>query len=206
MVDRMVDREKLSALMDGELVDKALIGELENDQNGQRVWQNYHLIGDVIRGEAPESLDWNIAESVAFALNEEKNHSNVIPVADHNIESQPSPVKARMQLPKWLSSMGQVATAACVSLVVILGVQNYPGNEPSAAKVDTLPVLQTVPFAGSVEPVSLTRSSLQEQHNSVNLQEQHRRVNSMLRDFELQLRLNSERNTGESNIPKTVVE
>ena len=91
-------------------------------------------------------------------------------------------------------------------MVVILGVQNYPGNEPSAAKVDTLPVLQTVPFAGSVEPVSLTRSSLQEQHNSVNLQEQHRRVNSMLRDFELQLRLNSERNTGESNIPKTVVE
>ena len=206
MVDRMVDREKLSALMDGELVDKALIGELENDQSRQRVWQDYHLIGDVMRGEAPESLDWNIAESVAFALNEEKNHCNVIPVTDHVIESQPSSVKARMQLPKWLSSMGQVATAACVSLVVILGVKNYPGNEPSTAKVDTLPVLQTVPFAGSVEPVRLTRSSLQEQHNSLNLQEQHRRVNSMLRDFELQLRLNSERNTGESNIPKTVVE
>ena len=206
MVDRMVDREKLSALMDGELVDKALIGELENDQSGQRVWQDYHLIGDVMRGEAPESLDWNIAESVACALNEEKAHSNVVPASNHSIESQPSPIKARMQLPAWLSSIGQVATAACVSLVVILGVQNYSGNESSATKVDTLPVLQTVPFAGSVEPVSLTRSSLQEQNNSVSLQEQHRRVNSMLQDFELQLRLNSERNTGESDIPKTVVE
>ena len=202
----MVDREKLSALMDGELVDKALIGELENDQSGQRVWQDYHLIGDVMRGEAPESLDWNIAESVACALNEEKAHSNVVPASNHSIESQPSPIKARMQLPAWLSSIGQVATAACVSLVVILGVQNYSGNESSATKVDTLPVLQTVPFAGSVEPVSLTRSSLQEQNNSVSLQEQHRRVNSMLQDFELQLRLNSERNTGESDIPKTVVE
>ena len=206
MVDRMVDREKLSALMDGELVDKALINELENDQSGQRVWQDYHLIGDVMRGEAPESLDWNIAESVACVLNEEKAHSNVVPVSNHSIESQPSPIKARMQLPAWLSSIGQVATAACVSLVVILGVQNYSGNESSATKVDTLPVLQTVPFAGSVEPVSLTRSSLQEQNNSVSLQEQHRRVNSMLQDFELQLRLNSERNTGESDIPKTVVE
>lgn len=202
----MVDREKLSALMDGELVDKALINELENDQSGQRVWQDYHLIGDVMRGEAPESLDWNIAESVACVLNEEKAHSNVVPVSNHSIESQPSPIKARMQLPAWLSSIGQVATAACVSLVVILGVQNYSGNESSATKVDTLPVLQTVPFAGSVEPVSLTRSSLQEQNNSVSLQEQHRRVNSMLQDFELQLRLNSERNTGESDIPKTVVE
>lgn len=206
MVDRMVDREKLSALMDGELVDKALINELENDQSGQRVWQDYHLIGDVMRGEAPESLDWNIAESVACVLNEEKAHSNVVPASNHSIESQPSPIKARMQLPAWLSSIGQVATAACVSLVVILGVQNYSGNESSATKVDTLPVLQTVPFAGSVEPVSLTRSSLQEQNNSVSLQEQHRRVNSMLQDFELQLRLNSERNTGESDIPKTVVE
>ena len=206
MVDRMVDREKLSALMDGELVDKALIGELENDQSGQRAWKDYHLIGDVMRGEIPESLNWNIAQSVAGALNEEKAHSNFISVADHNMESQSSPVKARMQLPEWLSSMGQVATAACVSLVVILGVQNYPDNEPSAAKVDILPVLQTVPFAGSVEPVSLTRSSLQEQNNSVNLQDQHRRVNSMLRDFELQLRLNSERNTGDSDTPKTVVE
>jgi sigma-E factor negative regulatory protein RseA len=111
-----------------------------------------------------------------------------------------------MQLPEWLSSMGQVATAACVSLVVILGVQNYSNEESSATTVDTLPVLQTVPLAGSVEPVSLTRSSLQEQNNSVNLQEQHRRVNSMLRDYELQLRLNSERSTGESDIPKTVVE
>ena len=206
MVDRMVDREKLSALMDGELVDKALINELENDQSGQRVWQDYHLIGDVMRGEAPESLDWNIAKSVACVLNEEKAHSNVVPASNHSIESQPSPIKARMQLPAWLSSIGQVTTAACVSLVVILGVQNYSGNESSATKVDTLPVLQTVPFAGSVEPVSLTRSSLQEQNNSVSLQEQHRRVNSMLQDFELQLRLNSERNTGESDIPKTVVE
>ena len=202
----MVDREKLSALMDGELVDKALINELENDQSGQRVWQDYHLIGDVMRGEAPESLDWNIAESVACVLNEEKAHCNVVPASNHSIESQPSPIKARMQLPAWLSSIGQVATAACVSLVVILGVQNYSSNESSATKVDTLPVLQTVPFAGSVEPVSLTRSSLQEQNNSVSLQEQHRRVNSMLQDFELQLRLNSERNTGESDIPKTVVE
>ncbi len=55
MVKIMADKEKLSALMDGELVDKALIQELEQDQESRDAWQNYHLIGDVMRGEAPAS-------------------------------------------------------------------------------------------------------------------------------------------------------
>ena len=44
MVKTMADKEKLSALMDGELVDKALIQELEQDQESRDAWQNYHLI------------------------------------------------------------------------------------------------------------------------------------------------------------------
>lgn len=56
MVKIMADKEKLSALMDGELVDKALIQELEQDQESRDAWQNYHLIGDVMRGEAPAKL------------------------------------------------------------------------------------------------------------------------------------------------------
>lgn len=56
MVKTMADKEKLSALMDGELVDKALIQELEQDQESRDAWQNYHLIGDVMRGEAPAKL------------------------------------------------------------------------------------------------------------------------------------------------------
>ncbi len=206
----MADKEKLSALMDGELVDKALISELEQDQDGLQSWQNYHLIGDVMRGEAPATPEWNIAESVALALDDEPAHSTYDKIAqidERRIESQPTPSQARRQLPAWLSQFGQVAMAACVSLAVILGVQQYGGSDPTAPQANQLPVLQTVPFAGSVEPVSLTRSSVEQPTlNENNVQEQRRRINAMLQDYELQLRLNSEDVTDRSEDPETVVE
>ncbi|EGA71909.1 negative regulator of sigma E activity [Vibrio sinaloensis DSM 21326] len=209
----MADKEKLSALMDGELVDKALISDMEHDQDSLQTWKNYHLIGDVMRGDAPEKPEWNIAESVALALENEPAHSTytatstVVEMDEHRVdESQPTPQQARRQLPAWLSQFGQVAVAACVSLAVILGVQQYGGSDPAAPQADQLPVLQTIPFAGSAEPVSLTRSSVEKPNpaSQADIQEQRHRINAMLQDYELQLRLNSE--NVESGLPETVVE
>jgi sigma-E factor negative regulatory protein RseA len=199
MVKIMADKEKLSALMDGELVDKALIQTLEQDQESLEAWQNYHLIGDVMRGEAPEKPEWNIAESVALALEDEPAHraidkysANITSITEVPRESQPEPRKAKRQLPAWLSQFGQVAVAASVSLVVIFGVQQYGGGDDAQSQFDQLPVLETVPFAGSAEPVSLTRESVERSVSEANLQEQRKRVHAMLRDYELQLRINSE--------------
>ncbi|EJV9310791.1 sigma-E factor negative regulatory protein [Vibrio vulnificus] len=192
----MADKEKLSALMDGEIVDKALIKEIAQDDDVLASWRNYHLIGDVMRGEAPQQPEWNIAESVALALENEPAHSlhqqKVIELTQMPPESQPLPQQARRQLPAWLSQFGQVAVAACVSLAVILGVQQYGGSDPAAPQADQLPVLQTIPFAGSAEPVSLTRESVEKSMSELSIQEQRKRVHAMLRDYELQLRLNSD--------------
>ncbi|AAO09984.1 sigma-E factor negative regulatory protein [Vibrio vulnificus] len=192
----MADKEKLSALMDGEIVDKALIKEIAQDDDVLASWRNYHLIGDVMRGEAPQQPEWNIAESVALALENEPAHSlhqqKVIELTQMPPESQPLPQQARRQLPTWLSQFGQVAVAACVSLAVILGVQQYGGSDPAAPQADQLPVLQTIPFAGSAEPVSLTRESVEKSMSESSIQEQRKRVHAMLRDYELQLRLNSD--------------
>ncbi|EIN9356273.1 sigma-E factor negative regulatory protein [Vibrio vulnificus] len=192
----MADKEKLSALMDGEIVDKALIKEIAQDDDVLASWRNYHLIGDVMRGEAPQQPEWNIAESVALALENEPAHSlhqqKVIELTQMPPESQPLPQQARRQLPAWLSQFGQVAVAACVSLAVILGVQQYGGSVPAAPQADQLPVLQTIPFAGSAEPVSLTRESVEKSMSESSIQEQRKRVHAMLRDYELQLRLNSD--------------
>ncbi|HFQ5432737.1 TPA: RseA family anti-sigma factor [Vibrio vulnificus] len=192
----MADKEKLSALMDGEIVDKALIKEIAQDDDVLASWRNYHLIGDVMRGEAPQQPEWNIAESVALALENEPAHSlhqqKVIELTQMPPESQPLPQQARRQLPAWLSQFGQVAVAACVSLAVILGVQQYGGSDPAVPQADQLPVLQTIPFAGSAEPVSLTRESVEKSMSESSLQEQRKRVHAMLRDYELQLRLNSD--------------
>ncbi|KZX64469.1 anti-sigma E factor [Vibrio sp. HI00D65] len=193
----MADKEKLSALMDGETIDKALIVDLESDQESMNTWQSYHLIGDVMRGDAPETKNWNIADSVAAALEDEPAHSampnlhqvNVEPTVAP-IEEQPKPQQAKRQLPAWLQQFGQVAVAACVSLAVVLGVQQYGVSDPAAP--EQLPVLQTIPFAGSAEPVSLTRESVERPASEANLQEQRKRVHAMLEDYELQLRLNSD--------------
>ena len=197
MVKIMADKEKLSALMDGETIDKALIVDLESDQESMNTWQSYHLIGDIMRGDAPETKNWNIADSVAAALEDEPAHSampnlhqvNVEPTVAP-IEEQPKPQQAKRQLPAWLQQFGQVAVAACVSLAVVLGVQQYGGSDPAAP--EQLPVLQTIPFAGSAEPVSLTRESVERPASEANLQEQRKRVHAMLEDYELQLRLNSD--------------
>jgi sigma-E factor negative regulatory protein RseA len=191
----MADKELLSALMDGDTVDEALIAELEQDVESQETWKNYHLISDVMRGEAPETVSWDIAGSVAAALDAEPVHSPVVtsPVVTPLIESQPTPTQARRRLPMWLTQVGQVGVAATVSLMVIFGVQQYNGTEPSDSMAKPLPVLETIPYAGSVEPVSLTRESLPQQSDSgAKLTQQRQRINAMLQDYELQLRLSSE--------------
>ncbi len=53
MVKIMADKEKLSALMDGEVVDKSLLQTIAHDDESLDTWKNYHLIGDVMRGDAP---------------------------------------------------------------------------------------------------------------------------------------------------------
>jgi sigma-E factor negative regulatory protein RseA len=211
MVKIMADKEKLSALMDGETIDKVLISELEHDQESLQTWKNYHLIGDVMRGDAPEKPEWNIAESVALALEDEPAHSalnqsSVAEVATPHIESQPTPAQAKRQLPAWLAQFGQVAVAACVSLAVILGVQQYGGSDCAQPAADQLPVLETIPFSGSAEPVSLTRESVEKSNDNVNVQEQRRRVNALLQDYELQLRLNSEGEKADFDHIEPVVE
>lgn len=196
MVKVMSNKEKISALMDGESVDLGLISEVENEKDAQQTWQNYHLIGDVMRGDAPDNPNWDIASRVALALEDEPTHSNKV---QPMLEEQPAPTTAKKGLPQWLTQFGQVAVAACVSFAVILGVQQYGGSvdgQPSQV-AETLPVLQTIPMAGSVEPVSLTRDSMRAKTdaNKVSPQdeqiaEQRRRINTVLQDYELQLRLN----------------
>lgn len=209
----MADKEKLSALMDGELVDKLLIQELASDSDSLETWKNYHLIGDVMRGEAPEQPEWNIAERVALALENEpahtphhSAHTKITQLDQDRVEAQPTPRQARRQLPGWLSQFGQVAVAACVSLAVIIGVQQYGGSDGSAEGEQQLPVLQTIPFSGSAEPVSLTRDSVQRHSSESNVQEQRRRVNALLQDYELQLRLNSESLSTQQDSVEPVVE
>jgi sigma-E factor negative regulatory protein RseA len=201
MVNKMADKEKLSALMDGELVDKAFISQLSQDSESQQTWRHFHLIGDVMRGDVPEK-EWDIAQRVALALEDEAPHSLFSSSTDSEnqvlpLESQPSPQKAKRSLPAWLSHLGQISIAASVCLAVVLGIQQT-GMQSDSPESQAIPVLQTVPLAGVASPVSLTRESVQPQATAAqtqDVQEQRRRINALLQDYELQLRLNSHTNS-----------
>ena len=208
----MADKEKISSLLDGEELDQSIINALAVDDDSQQTWQNFNLIGDVMRGEAPQNKEWDIAAKVALALEDEPVHTgttvqaepaSVVSIATAREtrveESQPTPQQAKRKMPAWLTQFGQVAVAASVSLAVIVGVQQYNGGESSlttAVGESQLPVLETIPFAGTAEPVSLTRDSVRSSRHAgpseEQVKEQRRRINAMLQDYELQLRLNAE--------------
>lgn len=187
----MTDKEQISAFIDNEEMDNAFIESLSVEENAD-VWKNYHLIGDVMRGDAPDSKEWNIAANVAFALEDEPVHQLDETVTEF-MASQPTPNESKKTLPTWLTQFSQVAMAACFSLVVIVGVQQYNGADPSVIPASgDIQVLDTIPFSGTVEPVSLTRDSLVNKTSSeADVMEQRKRINAMLQDYELQLRLNA---------------
>jgi len=62
-------QENLSALMDGELDERAaarLLTELKQSEELRQHWHTYHLIGDVLRGESAGSTD--LLEAVSQKL------------------------------------------------------------------------------------------------------------------------------------------
>ncbi|MGL5282329.1 MAG: RseA family anti-sigma factor, partial [Plesiomonas shigelloides] len=60
-----MQKEQLSAMMDGETVDSALLSELYADRELQQSWRDYHLIRDTLRGDVPEVLHFDITARVA---------------------------------------------------------------------------------------------------------------------------------------------
>lgn len=189
-----MQKEQLSALMDGETLDSELLNTLSKDKNLQQSWESYHLIRDTMRGDTSEILHFDISASVMAAIENEPARQ-VTPLIP---EQQPQPQQWQkmpfwQKVRPWASQLTQMGVAACVSLAVIVGVQHYNGQSDNAAQPET-PVFNTLPMMGKASPVSLgipsdtTASTGQQQQ----VQEQRRRINAMLQDYELQRRLHAE--------------
>jgi len=189
-----MQKEKLSALMDGETLDNEVISALSKDATLQQSWESYHLIRDTLRGDVGETVHFDIAARVAAAIEQEpvRNVTSLIP------EAQPEPARWEKmpfwkKMRPWAAQITQVGVAACVSLAVIVGVQHY--NQPQDAdQAAESPVFNTLPMMGKASPVSLgvPSDSFDTNSSSQQVQEQRRRVNAMLQDYELQRRLHTE--------------
>ncbi|MBT0720234.1 anti-sigma-E factor RseA [Tatumella sp. TA1] len=190
-----MQKEQLSALMDGEALDQSLLTELSKDAELQASWERYHLVRDTLRGDIAPIIHFDIAAKVAEAIAQEPASSTVTPLI---VEEQPTPSRWRKmgffsKTGGWGAQLAQVGVAACVSMAVIVGVQqyNHSGDSASADSQDT-PAFNTLPMMGKASPVSLgvPGDMFEASSSTGQVQEQRARINAMLQDYELQRRLN----------------
>lgn len=191
-----MQKEQLSALMDGEALDQSLLTELSKDAELQASWERYHLVRDTLRGDLGQVVHFDISAKVAEAIAAEPvSASTVTPLI---VEEQPEPSRWRKmgffsKTGGWGAQLAQVGVAACVSMAVIVGVQHYNhGGDAAISDSQDTPAFNTLPMMGKASPVSLgvPGDMFENSSSTGQVQEQRARINAMLQDYELQRRLN----------------
>lgn len=189
-----MQKEKLSALMDGELIDNEFISDLSGNKDLQQGWLRYHLVRDTLRGDVNSVMHFDIADRVAAAIALEP--AQFVPETQFIPEAQPKP-ETWHTLPfwhkvrPWFAHIGQAGVAAGVSLAVIIGVQNY--NQDTDVTQPDLPSFSTFSIGGMTSPVSYGLNEPEDQQTSSGIlaQDQRKRI-TILQDYELQRRINAE--------------
>ncbi len=113
--------ERLSALMDGELDQEqaaSLLSQLKTDATFPEEWNNYHLIGEVLRHQ--ELPDARLGQRIAAALSDEP--TVFVPAVLHHAKIR-NGVKSEIVRHRW------AAVAAAVA-VVSLVTWFLPGSGP----------------------------------------------------------------------------
>src|SRR5260221_10272946 len=128
-------KEKISALMDGEMERHASAGPLDGLRAGgeaRDTWRNYHLIGDVMRDT--RMLSPGFAARVAAKLSGEPT------------VMAPSPIVQRAERPRWQL----LSAAASLAAVAFVGWVAFAPQESEPQMVQVQPQVQ--PIAAQVTP------------------------------------------------------
>jgi len=130
-------RRQVSALMDGELTPSqapGLLRSLEHDPEHQALWERYHLIGNVIRGDAVHADYRCMAERVHRALEQEP--TVLAPAASrHRGTHRFAP----------FAGAALAAGAAFLAVFAVPGLFNPTVDAPTGAQPQTLAALTAPP-------------------------------------------------------------
>ncbi len=139
--------EQLSAWVDGELssAEQALLMKrVEQDPQLAARWQRYHVIGDSLRGQLPDAMDFTLADRVAAQVTAEVTH-------------HASPAKSAAH---WSKPFIGAAIAASVAIVAVLAVRQADLPDPGLqqlAQQETMP--KTEDFK-RIDPAQLPSAQL----------------------------------------------
>ncbi len=181
-----MQKELLSAYMDGEQVNPTFTEQLCQDAELQESWEDFHAIRSIMRKESSVVLGADFtAKMESLIATEEIQVSNAM-------TSQPLPQEVEnapfmQKLKAWFMPITQVAVAASVCLVAVLGVQSFNAKSTVQSAVDA-PVLQTLPFNNGVQEVSYNAPS-KDVMTAEQLEQKNKRIGAMLQSYELQRRV-----------------
>lgn len=145
----MNDRtDRLSALMDGELLDldKGL-EQLAKDKEMQSIWHRYHLARDIIKGQSSDFPTFDISAAVSESL---KNEPVIL-----------TPIWRRLSPRYVMKQAAGLAVAAAVGTIAVLSVQqtqlvssdtNVIANATPSSTFQTASQMQS----GQIRQVSFT--------------------------------------------------
>ena len=184
-----MQKELLSAYMDGEQVNSELTDAICNDPSLQQSWNAFHTVRAVMRKETPVILGDDFTAKMAKLIEQEEIEHIELTV------SQPMPEEVVKQpfmqkMKSLFVPMTQFAVAAGVCLVAVIGVQSYNATTDAPQASDT-PVLQTLPFNNSVQEVSYNAPT-KDVVTSEQVEQKNRRIGAMLQNYELQRRMQAE--------------
>ena len=181
-----MQKELLSAYIDGEQVNYELTEKLCQNAELQESWENFHTIRSVMRQETTVFLGADFTAKMESLIAAEEIQAAEV------TEAQPLPQEVEnspfmQKLKAWFMPMTQVAVAAGVCLVAVLGVQSFNAKSTVQNAADT-PVLQTLPFNNGVQEVSYNAPS-KDVITAEQLEQKNKRIGAMLQSYELQRRV-----------------
>jgi sigma-E factor negative regulatory protein RseA len=182
-----IKSESVSSLVDNyspstdDNISEHLLDNMLKDEHLSGTWQNYHLIGDVLRDEVPQSLQLDLSKTISAAIAQEATilspNSSIYSATKHSDSSVTEDVtdqseklitetnkvidassRFKAKIATFVKPMGQVAIAASAAALMIVGVQY---NVAENSSVTPNQVVQTVPLSGYANPVSFNVQSTQ---------------------------------------------
>jgi len=181
-----IKSESVSSLVDNyspstdDSVSAHLVDSMLKDEHLSSTWQNYHLIGDVLRDEVPQSLQLDLSETISAAIAQEAtilspnsssqasmksadNTENSFIEDKELVQNTNTVVNAtnrfKAKVANFVKPIGQVAIAASAAALMIVGVQNNVAD--NASPITPSQVVQTMPLTGYANPVSFNVQSNQ---------------------------------------------
>ena len=139
-------KQLVARLIDTDNASEQDVEQLISDSETRSIWSRFHLVSDIIKGEAPESIALDFDKIVQSVISNEP--TLLVPSARNKntkakAEKAPSYIVANIR--GWAEQATGLAIAASVTAVMVLGVQtlNSPQtNQMANSAITSLELLE----------------------------------------------------------------